>query len=461
VLVQAANERGATVAAMADCLLPHLRELLRADRGLPAPGLVREALQERPAFGIVRRRIQAQRRALTSGVGPIGESLSAEVLESVASAYRVDSDRVARHWPNLIGKQRRARTFAPVTARHHAIIWHRVERRLKEPLPASQRDAVTRIADLAAAWASGASVARLSARTLKEPAASLETVANHVALLQAMLLVDPTQADVPARWATLFTDPDAVADDLAWVKDLYAERWRLALPSVVAGPLAMAAGTAVAVPAGTGWVETATALYDALGTVLERWLDGILNRTHAVPATPISLLASVSTAPAAFFARAAAHLCTSENVGMWKEERHAHLVVFDPTTGTLEGMAMLYLEQIPEVDRERQTLVMRAFNLPVSQRELYDPKEVIETLLDVGRVVYRAGKHAGLALPDDDSGQHLLSNDPTMQHQLQVRINRSDFRRVELSRPFHGYALHSDEGTVSAIRLICDEQTTT
>ncbi|MHB1273355.1 MAG: hypothetical protein ACYCZD_11425 [Rhodanobacter sp.] len=458
VLRQAAKERETTVAEVVDSLMQHLPGLLRADRGLPAPSLLREALLAQPAFGAVRRRVQAERRALASGGGPIGEALSREMLESVASAYRVDPDRVERHWPNLIGIHRKARAFAPVTARHHHITWHRMVRRLKEPLPGSQRDALTRIADLATAWANGADVAKLSPKALREPSASLETVAGHIALLQ-VILTDPEQTDAPARWGTLFIDPDAVADDLAWVKDLYAERWRLALPSAAAGRLAIAAGSAAAMPESIDSVETATALYRALGPVLDRWLAGILARTRAVPATPIPLLASVTTAPAAFFARAAAHLCTAENLGMWTEERHAHLVVFDPATGTLEGMAMLYLEVFPEVDPSRRTLVMRAFNLPVSQRELYDPCEVISTLIDVGRIIAGAGGHAGLALPDDDSGQHLLSNDPTMQRQLQDRINRSDFRRVGLSSPFHGYALHSVEGTVSAVRLLCDEQT--
>jgi len=72
--------------------------------------------------------------------------------------------------------------------------------------------------------------------------------------------------------------------------------------------------------------------------------------------------AVVSKDPAAFFAKDAFELCSKDDTQMWEEARHSHLLMFDPRSKRLVGMAMLYVQSIPGYAAAKQCLVIRAVN---------------------------------------------------------------------------------------------------
>ena len=95
---------------------------------------------------------------------------------------------------------------------------------------------------------------------------------------------------------------------------------------------------------------------------------------------------------------------------MWREERQSHVVVFDPVSRKLVGMAILYVEHFTVIDEHRPTLVMRAINTVDRSDILYSPKSVVDAFLKVGEEIALDNDMAALAFPSDDGGQHFLSN---------------------------------------------------
>lgn len=95
---------------------------------------------------------------------------------------------------------------------------------------------------------------------------------------------------------------------------------------------------------------------------------------------------------------------------MWREERQSHLVVFDPLTKRLVGMAMLYVERIEAIDPHRTTLVMRAINTVDGTDVRYDAESVVQSFLKVAQHIALDNNMAAVAFPSDDSGQHFMSN---------------------------------------------------
>ena len=121
------------------------------------------------------------------------------------------------------------------------------------------------------------------------------------------------------------------------------------------------------------------------------------------------LHAFVSKYPAAFFAKQAVGLCSWENVEMWKEARHAHLAVFDPLTGKLAGLALLYVEVIPALNSLRPSLVIRGINPTVGMMSNHEPHSVVDAFFAVAIEIARTHHLAGVAFPSD-GGQDFMSN---------------------------------------------------
>lgn len=134
--------------------------------------------------------------------------------------------------------------------------------------------------------------------------------------------------------------------------------------------------------------------------------------------------------PAAFFAKEAALLCTRSNVDMWLEERHSHLLVFDPEGKKLVGMAMLYIEPIPVLHRSRASLIIRAINPTEQAMACHDPASIVDAFLGVAEQIAQDNQLAAVAFPTH-AGMHLLSNRKEIEDDLKARfISRaSSWRR--------------------------------
>ncbi|MDR8032273.1 hypothetical protein [Burkholderia cenocepacia] len=132
-------------------------------------------------------------------------------------------------------------------------------------------------------------------------------------------------------------------------------------------------------------------------------------KTQRDEAHQSTLHAFVSKWPAAFFAKQATGLCSGGNTTMWAEARHAHLVVFDPMTGQLAGMALLYSEIVDAIDSLRPSLIIRAINPTVSMVASHEPNSVVDAYFDLAIDLAREHGLASVAFPPH-SGQDFMSN---------------------------------------------------
>jgi len=136
----------------------------------------------------------------------------------------------------------------------------------------------------------------------------------------------------------------------------------------------------------------------------------------------------VTKHPAAFFARAGVQLCTAGNVEMWLEKRLLHLVVFDPEGRRMAGMALLYVQQVPEIDRVRRSLIIRAINPTDEMLGGHTPASIVESFLQVAVRIAKDNDLACVAFPAM-SGMHLMSNRAPIETYLRERyVMRSAHR---------------------------------
>jgi hypothetical protein len=151
------------------------------------------------------------------------------------------------------------------------------------------------------------------------------------------------------------------------------------------------------------------------------------------------LNAMLSKHPAAYFAKHAANLCTRENVSMWHEKRHAHIVVFDTTQRRLAGIALAYVEPIDDLDRSRNCLIIRAINPMDDMLATHSASSIVDAFLDVAIEIAKANDLAAVAFPWHN-GVHLLSNQRAIEKDLEKRFTKLSVeykanRRGEMAKP--------------------------
>ncbi|BDU22504.1 hypothetical protein DYGSA30_39610 [Dyella sp. GSA-30] len=459
-LADAARTTKHTKEDLIEILLARLPKLYAAGEGVLVPSLIRAGLASNLDLRAARRGIARAHAGLLGGLGPVGRELEPSQMEAVAYVYVVAHEDVRTLWPKVAGLQRQVRAFAPLGARHHVMRWTRRHLVSVAALPDSQLDALAQVGRWAEAWTLGNEVHALSVlnqQRLTDPAASLESLAGHWALLLALLAEDQNVRPWFAQLGEIFRDPVTAPADMAALNDWIHERLPVAVqacdqqatsPAFIVEALPRAVGQTATTPG-----VAAKILLDCLSPVLTRWLSEVRRSAFRDAEGQTELIASVSKAPAAFFARKATALCTSDDVDMWEESRHAHLVIFDPNTRTLAGMAMLYVQKIPEVDARRTTLVMRAINLPLLLREAYVRESVIDECIRVAAVIAATGGHAGPAFPPD-TGQHLVSNDSELAKLMMRRYETDAFKRVPLNTSFYCYRQRSGLGAVDELFVL-------
>lgn len=446
---------------LAVILLERLPTLYAAGEGVLLPSLIREGMSPNLDLRAALRDIKRARTGLLNGLGPVGQELDSKQMEAVAHAYSVAHEDVRVFWPKVVGLQRQVSAFVPVVARRYGMRWSRRHLVCSATPPDSQLNALAQVGKWAELWArDGAGTAALQTldrQRLRDPSASLESLAGHWALLLALLHEDSTVRPWFSRLGELLRDPVTAPADLAtlddWIHERLPEAVRVLDPNSNSFPhlikvFPRAVGEAALTPK-----DAASTLLGCLSPVLTRWLGELRRSAFSDANGETELTATVSKAPAAFFSRKATALCTAADVDMWQEPRHAHLVVFDPNTTKLAGMAMLYVQQIPEIDMRRTTLVMRAINLPLSLREAYVRESVLDECIRVANAIALAGGHAGPAFPPDTS-QHLVSNDGELAKLMVRRYETATFRRVPLSRRFYCYRLGAEIGSVDELFVL-------
>lgn len=430
---------------------------------------------------------------LVAGRGPAASQLSELEAEAVALVYGATPDAIGHLWPALVGREQ---DLAVLTlADHYPMCWRRTHRRLRdgERLDAEGLSTFARLPALTKEfnghWTTDMFRAckGLRPRRFADSAADVQGLAHHLAVLCAIASGDEQVAATLRRW-------EESQNGLLAGSVPYAELEHLQAFFETILPDALDAQAPIRLRRLDR--EAAAFLVQRLGADVPPGIESDRDRLgHAITAARTRVLqvyakwstrecskfpkvgdkhagtplrAVVSKSPAAFFAKETVGLCTRHDVGMWKEARHSHLLVFDAAQKCLAGMAMLYVEIVPVIDADRPTLVIRALNPVARFAAQHDISTIVDAFFATAMTIAADNDLAAVAFPGA-GGMHLLSNVPEVERDILKRYvkparNHSGFkaRRPEqqgpLDRPlqveatFHGYAVGG--GTVSSLYVI-------
>lgn len=156
-----------------------------------------------------------------------------------------------------------------------------------------------------------------------------------------------------------------------------------------------------------------------------------------------NLHAVVSKSPATFFAPVAAAICTSFNVDMWREQRLSHIVIFDQHERSLAGMCYMYIERLPNIHKDKPTLIIRAINPMLEYVTNHDANSIVDSIISMGIEIARDNDFAAVCLPED-LGCELVSNRSEIHAAIISRFKQRDKKKVgqppknkELYYPVH------------------------
>jgi hypothetical protein len=160
----------------------------------------------------------------------------------------------------------------------------------------------------------------------------------------------------------------------------------------------------------------------------------------------------VSKHPAAFYARDAFELCSSDDTGMWSEQRHSHLLIFDEERQRLIGMAMLYIQPIPGFFRGQACLVVRALNTrPIDDVQL-EPVSVID---EVMRIAIKIAQDNGLASVLFPQSSTYFSNQRDIERAVDMANTTRRAQRLSATHPiFYCRGHGAQDGAVHALFMV-------
>ena len=437
-------------------LLIRLPDLLDRAGGVLLPSLLESLWGSPEALEALLSQLSPLWEALLEGRGPTASTPTRLEFDAIALVYCTAPDTVKQHWSRVVGREHDIDRFQLRST--YPMVWERTQWRIKRPLDFRGLDALEQAVHFCARFSPDnftdmfAACKHLRPGLLAERSADVLLLVQHLGVLLAV------------------ASPDSVV--MEWIRDGFASLTEIDEESVMAyrrirelndffsvvlpdaldahqeqfmkrfndkDALHLASRLGVVVPENaeekahdcllqalnstrekvlgvfSSWAKSEVRKFDASGK-----LDGQVSRFSAV----------VSKHPAAFFAKEAVQLCTSANVDMWCEERHTHLLVFDPTGKRLVGMAMLYIEPIQALHRTRQSLIIRAINPTKQAMASHDAASIVDAFLDVATQIAEENNLACVAFPTD-AGMHLLSNRKEIEDDIKARfISQASKRRL-------------------------------
>ena len=368
---------------------------------------------------------------LVAGGGPTGTPSELET-EAIALVYRTTPGTVTEHWSRVQGRQ--ADIAGLKLAPSYPMRWQRAHRQLRENRQLDERGflALTKAAHLAqsfhkhAAQDMSQAVHGLRPSRFGDPAADVNGLAGHLAVLCGLVLGNSDVADAMGQWATAHQALGGGPTAFATVEQLQSF-FETTLPDALGAGLEARLAKLSRVDA--------ELLASRLGPKLDQFEDPIIQLKNALTSVRqwilpkyaawakaehgkfvtvsdelgfTTLTAVLTKMPAAFFAKQAARLCTRDDTDMWNEVRQSHLVVFDPIQRRLAGMAMVYVERIESLDAGSNTLVLRALNPMEHLAATHSIQSIVDAYIAIAIEIARANDLAAVAIPS--TGGHLLSN---------------------------------------------------
>lgn len=478
--------------------VPALADQLDTTGGMLAACLIKAYLSNEEKYSQAQLDFRLAVASLLRGHGPSGAEPSELELEAVAAVYGVDVHEADSRWSYASGLEHHLDGISRRT--EYRMVWQRRPVVLHRLIDTVGVSALREALEYGAAFRGHASddlglaCEGLSPRLLGDRSAGPQTFTRHLGVLLGILQADLSEKlttsieeladltdEVSQRYAA--ADRIAVFFDIG-LHDAIADRGVNLVASFspeVASKLTSRLGKSAASSDGA---DARGQLVAMLGQVADRvrhiygaWAHRQVDAFEGRPegeSNENEYLAYVSKHPAAFFAKEATGLCSSSNVDMWREKRHSHLVVFDPSTRRLAGMAMLYFQTINAIDERRATLVMRAINTVDQTDSSYSAESIVDAFLRVAQEIAQDNDLAAVVFPSDDGGQHFMSNRNAIHSHIEkmcanalTRRPRSRFverdqlheaevlpYRVHLGGAERFYGYHEGQGAVSTLYVM-------
>jgi len=426
-------------------LLPGLPRVLAATGGALLPSLLRASEEDSDEFKRSLARLTPLLDDLLAGGGPCTPELAPLEAEAVSLVYRTPVQMVQARWSKVQG---RVSDWQALQLRsQYPMTWQSARWELGRPLDRSGFGPLLVAAQFAERFSHSVyqtmfiACMGLSPKQLRPGVNSsdLSTLALHLGSLlviaadhegvrawlsggfEALARMDEDSQEGYQRISALAELFEVVLSDAL---DARTETYLSQLTEEDAADWASRLGPVSVLE--SGLAQLRTTLLHARGKVLPMyaaWARRQLRRYQQAAQKSLAgqdLVARVSKAPAAFFARAAVQLCTADNVQMWLEERLAHLVVFDPIGRRMAGMALLYVQPIPEIDRTRASLVIRAINPTDEMLASCAPESIVDSFFAVAEQIAEENRLACVAFPAP-GGMHLMSNRVPVEKYLKAR----------------------------------------
>lgn len=395
---------------------------------------------------------------LLAGCGPTDANVSPMEVGAIALVYRTSPDFIQSSWRQVRGLTHHLDRLT--LRKSYDMSWRCTRRQLQGQLERSGFFALVKAAEFSSGFAANeyrdmfTACQRLSPKQLREHSrsASVETLARHMGSLLALAGEDSTVSQwTHGGFGQLLTMDDASLAAYQRIGDLvdlfnvvlpdalgaHADHFIDQLSDVDAEHWATRLGPSVQGLSGRALLRAmVTRTREKALPVYLRWARRQLARYQDegdATRSAIRLEAKVSKHPAAFFAKKAANLCSAGRMKMWEEERQTHLLVFDPLGRRLVGMAMLYVQVIPQIDPQRPSLVIRAINPIEEVFSAFETRSIVDSFFSAAQQIAEDNRLACVAFPAL-SGAHLMSNRSLIEDDIKQRYVGHATSRLDVAQ---------------------------
>lgn len=428
---------------------PALGAVLEKTDGIVLRSLLKALVADDPNYARLLNELAPVMESLLCGAGPSEGDLTPLQADAIGFVYRISPDIIKNRWKDVVGCERhlkRLRLRAAYPMRWHrttmvasAPLDHRGLGGLREAAAFARRFRHTEFKDIFTACK------HLRPGQIEERSADVWSLRNHLGVLLAAaernrevsewvatLLGTPARAGVEPlgsyRQTLGLADFFAVTlyDGIQSYKENFVTRFSEDDAELLATRLGLDGRDGRALQGRNALrVALEKTTVKVLG-VYSKWAKKEVRKFQPLKEEQFDsshITAVVSKHPAAFFARDATKLCTAENVAMWHEERHAHLLAFDAKGKRLVGMAMLYLQSVPALAMERKSLIVRAINPTDEAMAMHDPQSIVDAYFEVCRQIAVDNDLACVAFPPS-AGQHFVSNRGEIEQAVTDRLRK-------------------------------------
>lgn len=452
-------------------LAPKLKKILDSTGGIIFPSLLKyiddnEGLSEKLAA------LNPLVEELLQGMGPTAHQLSDIEMEAIGLVYQVTPDAVSKHWATVLGHETDLSHLKQPNS--YPMVWHRAHLKSNGQIDERGLAALHTAAEFAknfiAHYQENMHLAceALHAKHLDDAAADEHSLRQHLGMLLAIVAGD---SEIQ-KWIENGFYVENIDGELQLRIDEHDHGYLeslLDLFSVQLDDALREQGTSfVDGLSDDGYTVLATRLQTSSGpvaskeslrlaivkskdTVTKAYTSWVAKQKRAFTKTKSeagsALTAVISKSPVAFFAKSTVRLCTANNTGMWHESRHAHLLVFSEIEKRLLGMALLYFQTIPEIDRHRNTLIIRALNPTHDALTSHDERSIIESFFDVAQQIASRNDCVAVAFPYPH-GMHLMSNHAAIESVIEEHFMPE---AEEVLANFHAYTSDSTHEMVDRL----------